>query len=70
MRRSHMRKTAHHPSEKDLLELLCAPEATDDIEDIFFEETDDEAEQSFIEKWIEGEREKAPPPNDQKRIDI
>jgi hypothetical protein len=65
-----MRKTENHPSGKDLLELLCAPEATDDIEDISFEETDDEAEQSFIEKWIEGEREKNPPPNDQKRIDI
>jgi len=46
--------------EKELLaeemDLLCAPEATDDLDDIEFEEDDAGAEQDFIKGWIKEER--------------
>jgi hypothetical protein len=42
--------------ELDIMELLCAPEATDDLEDIEFDDDDDEVEeQDFIEGWIQEE---------------
>jgi hypothetical protein len=42
--------------ELDLMELLCAPEATDDLEDIEFDDDFDEAaEQDFIEGWLREE---------------
>jgi hypothetical protein len=47
---------AMNEQEPDIMELLCAPEATDDLEDIEFDEDDDEAEeQDFIEGWIQEE---------------
>jgi hypothetical protein len=43
--------------ELDIMELMCAPEPTDDLEDIEFDDDFDEAaEQDFIEDWIEEER--------------
>jgi hypothetical protein len=39
------------------MDLVCAPEATDDWEDIDFDDADDEAELGFIEGWIREERE-------------
>lgn len=40
----------------DIMDLACAPEATDDLEDIEFDDADDEAERDFIEGWIQEER--------------
>ena len=55
-------KTKKQLSEKEMMELLCAPEATDDIQDIDFDETDDDAaEQIFIQEWIDGELERNTP---------
>lgn len=42
--------------EPEIAELLCAPEATDDLEDIEFEDADEESERDFIEAWIREER--------------
>jgi hypothetical protein len=41
--------------EMDIRELLCAPEATDDLEDIEFDE-DGGAEEDFIRGWLREER--------------
>jgi hypothetical protein len=40
--------------ESEVMDLLCAPEATDDLEDIDFDE--DEAEEGFIRGWLREER--------------
>jgi hypothetical protein len=45
---------AMNEQEPDIMELLCAPEATDDLEDIEFDE-DEAEEQDFIEGWIREE---------------
>ena len=43
-------------SPKEIFEMICAPEATDDLEDIDFDEDIDEAaERDFIESWIREE---------------
>lgn len=36
----------------EIMELLCAPETTDDLEDVEFDDADDSAELGFIEGWI------------------
>jgi hypothetical protein len=52
-------KTQIQLSAKEMMELFCAPEATDDIQDIDFDEPDaDAAEQIFIQEWIDGELER------------
>ena len=38
------------------MDLLCAPEAIDDLDDIEFEEDDAGVEEDFIQGWIEEER--------------
>lgn len=41
---------------EEIFELICAPEATDDLEDIEFDEGVDEVvERGLIEGWIEEE---------------
>jgi hypothetical protein len=40
-----------------LLDKLCAPEATDDIQDIDFDEDNEAATQDFIQNWIGDEQE-------------
>ena len=41
---------------EEIFEMLCAPEATDDLEDIEFDEDVDEVvERGLIEGWIEEE---------------
>jgi hypothetical protein len=42
--------------ELEIMDLACAPEATDDLEDIEFDDDDEAAEQDFIEGWIQEER--------------
>jgi hypothetical protein len=43
-------------SPEEIFEMICAPEATDDWEDIDFDEDIDEAaERDFIESWIREE---------------
>jgi hypothetical protein len=42
--------------ELEIMDLACAPEATDDLEDIEFDDDDEKAEQDFIEGWIQEER--------------
>jgi hypothetical protein len=43
-------------SPEEIFEMICAPEATDDWEDIDFDEDVDEAaERDFIESWIREE---------------
>jgi hypothetical protein len=41
--------------ELEIMELLCIPEATDDLEDIEFDDADNAAERDFIEGWIREE---------------
>jgi hypothetical protein len=39
----------------EIMELLCAPEATDELEDLDFDDADDfdeKAERDFVEDWI------------------
>jgi hypothetical protein len=43
--------------EMDIRELMCAPEATDDLEDIEFDDDDVGAEEEFIRGWLREERE-------------
>jgi len=38
------------------MDLLCAPKATDDMNEIDFEEDDAGVEEDFIQGWIEEER--------------
>jgi hypothetical protein len=43
---------------EEILDLLCVPEATDDLEDIVFDgygDADEAAERDFIEGWIREE---------------
>jgi hypothetical protein len=40
--------------ELEIMDLVCAPEATDDLADIEFDD-DEAAEQDFIEGWIQEE---------------
>ena len=43
-------------SPEEIFEMICAPEATDDLEDIDFDEDINEAaERDFIESWIREE---------------
>jgi hypothetical protein len=44
-------------SPEEIFEMICAPEATDDLENIEFEDDDEEAERKFIEYWLREERE-------------
>jgi hypothetical protein len=41
----------------DIMDLVCAPEATDDLKDIEFDDADSEGERDFIAGWIREERE-------------
>jgi hypothetical protein len=47
---------AMNEREPDIMELLCAPEATDDLEDIEFDDDDADAEEEFIRDWLREER--------------
>jgi hypothetical protein len=41
----------------DIMDLVCAPEVTDDLKDIEFDDAGDEKiEQDFIEGWLREER--------------
>jgi hypothetical protein len=41
-------------SAEEIMDLLCAPEPTDEVEDIEFD--DDGAEEDFIRDWLREER--------------
>jgi hypothetical protein len=40
---------------EEILAMLCAPGETDELEESDFIESDEEAEETFIENWIERE---------------
>jgi hypothetical protein len=40
---------------EEMLEILCAPEITDEPEESDFEAVDDAAEEMFVKNWIERE---------------
>jgi hypothetical protein len=42
---------------EEILEILCAPGTADEPEESDFVESDDEAEQMFVENWIKKEME-------------
>jgi hypothetical protein len=42
-------------TQKETLEILCAPEATDTPEASDFVESDENAEEAFVKNWIERE---------------
>jgi hypothetical protein len=41
----------------NMMDLACAPKATDDLEDIEFDDDDEKSERDFIEGWIREEKE-------------
>jgi hypothetical protein len=43
------------PTQKEVLEILCAPEATDIPEESDFVASDEKAEETFVKNWIEKE---------------
>jgi hypothetical protein len=55
--KEEVRELIQYLSLEEVFDLLCAPEATDDLEDIEFDEDDiDEVvERGLIEGWIEEE---------------
>jgi hypothetical protein len=40
---------------EEMLEILCAPETTDEPEESDFEEIDELEEEKFVAKWVEKE---------------
>jgi hypothetical protein len=54
--KEELQELSQHLTLEEMFDLLCVPEATDNLEDIEFDEDIDEViEQGFIEGWIHEE---------------
>jgi actin-related protein len=54
--KEELQELNRHLTLEEIFDLLCVPEATDDLEDIEFDEDIDEViERGFIEGWIHEE---------------